>query len=271
VLYMITRYMALVDSLVLVVFWLHQSLNAHQCELLFNTGSWFLFAGIVVAQWIICIRTYAVWGQSKRVLVVLMFMILATESTSIFLMHEFMSSLKWSISPFPLISRCNIILPEKNRLYVDYGLIMSVELVVIILTVLKGVKQWKLRKGSALVTVLYRDGAMYFICLFVISMANFVMYLKPPSPLLSFVLPEQQRIMHSVLTSRIIINLREAAHAQHGASNITVETTLHYYVPPSSIGGSSTGTDSSYDSELTTFRRKEWTQQLASMADGDSV
>ncbi|KLO19409.1 hypothetical protein SCHPADRAFT_75928 [Schizopora paradoxa] len=250
VLYLITRYSAFIDNIIFQVFWFNKHMSAESCRTLFSTGSWFLFFGIVIAQWIICMRTYALWGQKRSILVLLIVLCLATEITSIILMHKFLHDMIWTISPFPTVTRCFVVIPS-NKLYIDYGLIMIVELTIISLTVWKGFSQWKMRGNSTLLTTLYRDGALFFAFLFAISMGNFLLYMITPRAMLEFLLPEPQRTLHSVLTARIILHLRGAAVTTSGG-NTKVLSSLHAYRPSTNKGLSSEDT---YDSELTVMSR----------------
>lgn len=111
-------------------------------------------------------RTYALWGRSKLILVFVAVLLMVrvprkchlycfcwwsqlrhkgSEIPSIVLFNRFLKSLicelfcqflcrikspiqmLGSLSPFPSITRCNVVVPS-SKLYVDYAMIMSVEL-----------------------------------------------------------------------------------------------------------------------------------------------
>jgi len=258
VLYLVTRYSAFIDNIIFQVFWFKNGMSARTCKVMFDTGSWFLFCGIVIAQWIICMRTYALWGQKKIILALLITLCLATEISSIILMHRFLDDMIWTISPFPTISKCFVVIPD-NKLYIDYGLIMVVELTIVSLTVWKGIQQWRVRGTSTLLSTLYRDGALFFASLFAISMANFLLYVTTPSELamLEFLLPEIQRTLHSVLTARIILHLRDAVVSTSGGDT-RVLSSLHAYRPP---GNKSLTSEDTFDSELSELSRSVHTGQ----------
>jgi len=87
---------------------------------------------------------------------------------------------------------------------------MTVEISVIVLTVWKGVTHWRIR-GSRLMNVLYRDGIVFFVGLLLMSLANFTMYLSSHTGFAKVSLSELQRVLHAILTARIILHLRAAA------------------------------------------------------------
>jgi len=228
ILYLLTRYGAMIDATIFHVFWFDPNLDAKSCELLFNIGCWFLHGGIVVAHWIIIMRTYAIWSQSKIILVVLCVLVLGTDIPTFFILHQLLEHLKWAKSPFPTVARCFVTVPP-NKLYINFTMIMIVELVIVILTVWKAINQRKLRHSNNLLGVLYRDGILFFMCLFAISLANFALQIDSNlPPLYIFLLPELQRILHSVLTSRIILHLREFTLRTPKYETVAISTTIAY-------------------------------------------
>ncbi|THH18065.1 hypothetical protein EW146_g2864 [Bondarzewia mesenterica] len=82
--------------------------------------------------------------------------------------------------------------------------------VILALTLVKGIPQYR-QSNSPLIISLYRDGIMYYIYLFVLSVINVTVLLTAPreyANLLSLL----QRVLHSVLSSRILLHLRQAAN-----------------------------------------------------------
>ncbi|KLO07260.1 hypothetical protein SCHPADRAFT_909649 [Schizopora paradoxa] len=209
VLYLLTRYLIYIEGTAYSVFWFDKDLDVTNCKRLFDLGSWLGVVGVMIAHWIICMRTVALWEKSKVVMALLLFMCIGTEVPSLILMHEFLRNLVWARSPFPTIAPCTVSL-NSSRLFIDYVMVMSIELCVISLTIWKGVSHWKVR-GSHLLKVLYRDGIVFFIGLFIMSCANAVMYISSNKQLRGVSLSELQRVLHAVLTSRIILHLRQAS------------------------------------------------------------
>jgi len=87
---------------------------------------------------------------------------------------------------------------------------MVLDLAVLVLTIWKGFTQWR-RDASPLVKTLYRDGILYFILLFTISMVNFILFRATTLTVFYDLLLELQRVLHSVLSARIILHARIAA------------------------------------------------------------
>jgi len=182
--------------------------------------------GVVIALWIIALRTYAIWNQSKIVLCFLCVLVLCADIPMIFNLHSVLKVLKWAKSPFPSVTRCIVVIPP-NKLYINVTMVMVVELVIVLLTVWKAIKQQKTSHRDGLLRVLYRDGILFFICLFAFSLSSFILQINTKLPALYiFLLPELQRVFHSVLTSKIILHLREFSLKTSGYETLSMSTTI---------------------------------------------
>ncbi|KLO19408.1 hypothetical protein SCHPADRAFT_935463 [Schizopora paradoxa] len=216
VLFFLTRYLAFVDITIFLVYWFDQSLNFTACRPLITAGSWFLWAGITIAQYIISLRTYALFGRSKYIGFALIALNMGVEIATIILLNSYLQKLVYIPTPFPTVITCFTEAP-RSKLYLDYALIMIIEMCIIGLTLWRGISEWR-SVNSPLIGTLYRDGVTFFLCLFAISFTNFILYVVTQSLLLELLLPEFQRVMHSVLTARIVLHLRAAA-AESDAAN----------------------------------------------------
>jgi len=128
----------------------------------------------------------------------------------------------------------------KSILYINYALVLGIEFVVIFLTIWIGVKQWR-REINPLTTVLYRDAIAFSSILFVTSIANVALLAGTTSIALHLLLLEPQRILHSVLTSRIILHLRIAS-SDPQEIEMRPPTSFHHSDPSCNTGGTDVGT-----------------------------
>ncbi|KAF8987646.1 hypothetical protein BDQ17DRAFT_1370875 [Cyathus striatus] len=62
---------------------------------------------------------------------------------------------------------------------------------------------------SHLTRVVYRDGAVYYIYIFIFSLANITVGLKLPQYAVLLAIP--QRAVHSVLACRVVLHVRKQA------------------------------------------------------------
>ncbi|KLO12316.1 hypothetical protein SCHPADRAFT_425773 [Schizopora paradoxa] len=191
-LYFATKYLAFVDAALFIVFWYDKTITANRCRSIFNAALWFMTTGTLIAEWILCMRTYAIWGKSKKVMVPLVAFVLAAQVGGVYAVKNLTDSIQWALSPFPSISRCYIIVTRENLLFAVYILTTVKELVIFVLTVWKGVSQWRASK-SPLINTLYKDGVLYFFVVFAASLLNFAMTIIGPKKhqtLLTFLMPE---------------------------------------------------------------------------------
>ncbi|KLO17484.1 hypothetical protein SCHPADRAFT_163604 [Schizopora paradoxa] len=209
--YLLTRYLAFVDASILTAFLFDPGIPNTQCATIYRAAAWFEFLGIVVAEAVLLMRTYAIWGQSRKILYILL--LLATIMIPCAVVLEFdLSTLEFPRSPFPTIVPC-ISSGGKSILYIDYALVLGLESVVIVLTIWVGVKQWR-KEFNPLTTILYRDAIIFASILFAASIVNVTLLAGTSSIALHLLFLEPQRVLHSVLTSRIILHLRIASAKQ---------------------------------------------------------
>ncbi|KLO18962.1 hypothetical protein SCHPADRAFT_899297 [Schizopora paradoxa] len=227
ILYMLTRYSAFLETIVFNVFWFTPGMSVQTCKNLFTAGCWSLHTGIFIGQMIVIIRTYAIWGRSRVILVILLVLFLGIDIPTFFILRGLMDSLTWAKSPFPSIAQCFVDVPS-NRLFINFTLIMLLELLVVLLTAWKAFTQRHIGTRNGMLGILYRDGFMFFLCLFTISLVNFIIQVNSSLPhLYIFLLPEFQRVIHSVLTSKIILHLRQYTRASPNYETVTIVSTIY--------------------------------------------
>ncbi|KAI0319454.1 hypothetical protein OF83DRAFT_791819 [Amylostereum chailletii] len=118
---------------------------------------------------------------------------------------------------------CDQIFPDDGAKHyaVAWGGVLMFDTVVFLLTVYRG---YKYRRAGRLVIVLMRDGAFYFIVLFLTNLANIFMFLFAP-PSLKAASTTFTNVLSAVLITRLMINLKESASP--GALP-TLDTTMSF-------------------------------------------
>jgi len=144
-------------------------------------------------------------------------------------------------SPLPTMVPCVPSL-RNNRLLIVFSLVLGIELNILCVSAVKGVTQWR-RESIPLVQALYRDGLIYFVVLFSTSLINVIFIAKMFDSPYFYLLADLQSVLHSVLTSRLIINLRKAAVVDD-VSTIATITSMRFVEGHHSsckVGGKSDG------------------------------
>lgn len=100
---------------------------------------------------------------------------------------------------------------------IAYGLLMIYQLVLMSLTLHKRFNFYR-QESTPLVVTVYRDGVIYMLCIILASMINCIGIVVLPSPY-TFIFYGPQSVVHSVLASRILFNLRAANESHDNVIN----------------------------------------------------
>ncbi|KAI0088074.1 hypothetical protein BDY19DRAFT_208207 [Irpex rosettiformis] len=187
--YLISRYTPWVDVILTLYYSFHSSLGTEACHRIDIMVTLLLAAGLWISELILVWRTYVIWGKSRRVLFGLGGM--------------------WLVSIPP--AGCYV--GSSNFLAAgDFILLVLAEIVIVILTLIKGIQHVRTMTGmTPVITTLYRDGVLFFICLLVISLVNILVPLLESQHKASISLAMFLRVMHSTLCCRVLLNIRTAA------------------------------------------------------------
>ncbi|KAJ3481662.1 hypothetical protein NLI96_g7507 [Meripilus lineatus] len=67
ILFILTRYLPIVDLTIMLFFDLNPGASTDACHILFSVAGWFMSIGIIVAEMIVVLRTWAIWERGKRI------------------------------------------------------------------------------------------------------------------------------------------------------------------------------------------------------------
>ncbi|TDL21269.1 hypothetical protein BD410DRAFT_310598 [Rickenella mellea] len=186
--------------------------DAQVCVTTFRALGYVTSAAINVAQWILILRTYAVWGSKKDKRFFSLFTVyLGTLAIDHWACHRYQMGVHSNGVPAPAMTGCTLFF-ENRFAWVSFVLIIIVESALIGLLAFKAVEYFRFGGGS-LMSVIYHDGLLYFACILATSIANLVVVLVAPAELHPFLIVAQ-RVLHSLLCSRILLRIRAAYQAQ---------------------------------------------------------
>jgi len=162
--------------------------------------------GIIIAEVILAIRTWALWRRSKRVGIVLVVLAVSAIVPAYVICWEWMrrGHLVYAINPAVGCTQTD----GSPIIAVDFILIVLWESAVLGLTLFSGLPSFRVNRGRSLLSVLYRDGVLFYIYLLAFSIVNITVVITAPR-LLAGILTSMQRAVHSSLSARVILNLRE--------------------------------------------------------------
>ncbi|SJL04501.1 uncharacterized protein ARMOST_07868 [Armillaria ostoyae] len=182
VLYLISRYSPIID--VAIAHQEHIQLQADPKICLINSDISTISTGvgIAIAELILIVRTCALYGNCKRAIYGLGLVWTIWVSVNIWVVITFMKSTVFEYQPSSVLPGCYLA-NDNPILFVCFASLLLLELLLLILHVWKALR---LLRGSRndLVSTFFRDGVIYYICLFPLTLANVLVILLAPVDML---------------------------------------------------------------------------------------
>ncbi|KIK57992.1 hypothetical protein GYMLUDRAFT_703922 [Collybiopsis luxurians FD-317 M1] len=214
VLYLYSRYSPFIDTTLAVVERLYPQMSSESCNRLMAFNTLFSGSGIGLSDVILMVRTYSMYHNSRKILVVL---VLSWTTVSII---SLVAALKWSGSfsavTVPGLPGC-VLVGESKTGIVDNAFFLAAETVVVILTLWRGFRHFysfgfTLEITQKVTMTFYRDGVLYYLAILPFTLGNVVVLATAPPELQ--ILETPLRVMHSILCCKLIIHIREVAKAE---------------------------------------------------------
>lgn len=212
VLFFLTRYPVFVDTFCAIYLQLGRNLSGEFCHNLYTSNGWLIVFGIAVAEGIIILRTWAMWGRNKIIGIFLLGLFFASLIAASVALALFQKSTHFipisSLGPLSTGKGC---LADRANIDVvgTYASFTAFDTVIVCLTVFKGLQLTKVSpSNSNLVLILYRDGMLFYITLFVISLISVLVILAVSTDLMLLLLGVQ-RVVYSVLSARIVFHIHQ--------------------------------------------------------------
>ncbi|TDL21283.1 hypothetical protein BD410DRAFT_790059, partial [Rickenella mellea] len=221
-LFVLNRYLVFIDQPMLLYVLLFAD-DAKVCANTFQALGYISTVRMKVAQWILILRTHAVWGSKKgKSFYVLFSIYVCTIVIDYWALHRYLSGVHSTGVPAPGMKGCTLLFENRDA-WISFVLIITVESTLIGLLVYKAVQYFRVG-GSTLMTVIYHDGLLYFACILATSITNLVVVIFAPAELSPFLIP-LQRDLHSVLCSRILLHIRAVYQTQDGKGQDSIRIT----------------------------------------------
>ncbi|TDL25204.1 hypothetical protein BD410DRAFT_630725 [Rickenella mellea] len=210
-LFMLNRYLVFIDSIMLVYVLMFGD-DAKVCTNTFRILAFISVVGCMAGQCILILRAYAVWGsQFNKLYAVIFGTYLCIFAVTLWAAAKYIGGAYSTGIPALGMKGCTLFF--KNRLaWVDIALIAVIEIVSTGLMIIKAIQHFRVSRSS-LMTIIYHDGLLYFAFLLAATISNLMVIVFAPVEISEFMVVVQ-RVLHSVLCSRIILHIRSAYKAQ---------------------------------------------------------
>ncbi|KAF8134204.1 hypothetical protein K438DRAFT_1883440 [Mycena galopus ATCC 62051] len=177
--------------------------------------------GISGAQAILIVRTYALSGCRRSVGIVFTSIWAVGLSATIVLVAFYVRSTVHTPSPFQGIPGCYQAASSTTELVIIFIMVFVNETMIMAYTLYLGITKYR-DVRTPLVVTLYRDGITYYMCLCVVSFWNVFMLLDGrvfPKEALAQVLNTFLRVMHSVLSTLVLLHIRDVERKRFAEDN----------------------------------------------------
>jgi len=203
-----TRYLVVFDGVVFpLINDLARSPSVLTCLIIWYFETWGHYVGLIVGEVLLIIRTVAIWGGDKRVVYGLSLLLFAVAIPAAYSGVE--SLLQLQFAPSPSFANLGCLVTNLGEVgFLAYAVLMLFETILLIVTLSRAAHQRDLRHTNLFYTII-RDGFLYYIFLFTISVINIITLVALPA-ISSTDLVLIHRVLHSILTTRLILNIRKA-------------------------------------------------------------
>jgi len=194
--FVLNRYSPFIDTFLSLS--LKLTVNSpERCVAGFKVVTWFIAFGIILAEIIMMLRTYAIWGCRRSVMIGFIVLGLVTFVPAIAITQIELSSLIYIQKPYLgcYLSHASPII------IVAYILLVLCETVIAIMMAIKAFQHLP-HSHSRWVDSLYKNGLLYYACLFAISLGNVLVPVVNSH--LANMLATPQRVLHSILCNRLL-------------------------------------------------------------------
>jgi len=259
VLYIITRYIPIIDVALVLHNQLYPDARVDVCEITWPIAAWLYVFEMVFAECILALRTWAIWARNKKVGILLSTLMVCNLIVQCIYVNKFVKAMKFAPSPYPGYRGC--FLTEASRiLWVNYATLTIIEASVLAILAVSCFRAHRFGHRNKVLNVIHKDGILFYVYLLCLTAANLGIILRLPLELMTLLSPLED-VLYSVLTSRIILNIRQMSyegvdyqptelHSDYPGSE-TKGTTPHVALDLRSNGDSATVWSRSHTGDVT--------------------
>ncbi|KAL5514110.1 hypothetical protein ACEPAG_2871 [Sanghuangporus baumii] len=204
ILFFLNRYLPFFDTFLSLHLLLGKNTDKG-CLLGFSAVTWLIVVGIIVAEAILMLRTYAIWERKRAISITLILLGCGTFIPGIIVTQFEVQSLAYIAVPN---GGCTKTKPSSPVIFVAFLLLILCETTIVILTLVRARHHYLSRQTrSPLIWQLYKDGLLYYVYLLAFSLVNLITAVAAP-PAYTNWLTTPQRVMHSLLCTRVLLHIR---------------------------------------------------------------
>ncbi|KAF8983441.1 hypothetical protein BDQ17DRAFT_1377980, partial [Cyathus striatus] len=213
VLYLISRYFAFIDLSLNVLIQVMPAASESTCKLLYNTLGWTIVTGVCMAELILTIRTWAVLGKKRWIGIFLFTFFVGIWVPEYAIMALLSGPYTFALQDVlqPFLKGCFPAVARVHYLQITWALLLVYDGVLMLFMLVPAYELLVKTGGqSKLVRVVFRDGIIYYIYLFIMSLGNLIVTRILSNDYFTIIMI-LERVIHTVLACRVILHMREQA------------------------------------------------------------
>ncbi|KAJ8075815.1 hypothetical protein PM082_021447 [Marasmius tenuissimus] len=213
IIFLFNRYLPFIDTFLSIDVFFGRP-NPKECLARTTTIVWLMYVGIAFSEIILILRTYALWERKRSILLVLGSTTMIAIISGAICLQKQNESLVFAPTMGP---GCHIIKAD-NIAFISYIVLLFTETIIAVLTLVKGYHDLR-RTRSPWVVQLYQHGILFYVYLLALSLGNILTGVI--NPRMGTWLASPQRVLHSLLSSRVLIVMFSGQPASEGMSQRT--------------------------------------------------
>ncbi|KAL4261920.1 hypothetical protein AB1N83_006294 [Pleurotus pulmonarius] len=211
-LYLLSRYPILVFALTRVYVSLFHVMSETECHALYSLFGCIMFFAVMISEIILAVRVWALWH--RRIWLTVLFACMGAASVTTVVIQNLTQAVSVHTTESLSYSACVYVMTSGK----DYrtSIILYILLlgngtgVVLLMAIVWSKSCYKGIPFSSMMYTFYKDGLVYFVALLALSVGNLI-FGSIQGPQHANALLSVQSALHSVLSTRMLLNLRRSA------------------------------------------------------------
>lgn len=216
VLFLLMRYVPISNIYFFLCIQLFPNVDAEACSTSLLASTWLLMSGIIFAEAVLAIRTWAVWRRDRIIGAGLIVVLIGGSAAASVDASSFSKSLIFTPPPYHQYRGCLSSAPGTSLLPAFIALAIM-DAVVLGFMMISAFRAYKSCSTTELSNVIHRDAIAFYVYLLLCSTLSVMTARLFPTTLATLFCPLQSAA-HSILTSRIVFNIRNAGAKGNGTS-----------------------------------------------------
>jgi len=172
-------------------------------------STWLMAMQTFLSEVVLFLRTWAVWHRNKTIGAGLALLMVAFLVSECVLLTRNMRMMEYSLPPYPVFTGC-FLTKAPNDMWVSYIPAAIIQFTVFILMAISACMSYRGGLDGELSHIIHRDGVLFYIYLILFTVTSFIITTALPVNIM-FLLTPLQNTFYAVLTSRMVLNIREVS------------------------------------------------------------